>query len=330
MVKKRRGFAKRKAIDLTLSNKALYEEIGELVDTGSVNGTRVDTFEIKYSYGRGSVTRISFEGVAMVICSFKLGCDLVFKESLCEDFVELCFLIEGEKVVSVTGFGDVYLEGGDSYMARVQCARRDGKIAANKPCKEVWVRLSPSFLSKHGFEGDIILKDFGDDHMIVPLTNDGLRIFESIRNLDISASARRLFLKAKVFELLAIQVSNYKRGGMECRPSMGGKLLKRLFLVKKIIDENLRINYSVNALSREVGLNKTVLDREFLRIFGVTVHQYSVAQKIKKAKSLLDHTDRPIYEVAEEVGYKNATHFSAAFKREVGMAPKHYRLGYAK
>jgi AraC-like DNA-binding protein len=43
------------------------------------------------------------------------------------------------------------------------------------------------------------------------------------------------------------------------------------------------------------------------------------------ARQLLTRTDQLIYEVSEAVGYKNATHFSAAFKRHSGKTPKQFR-----
>lgn len=78
-------------------------------------------------------------------------------------------------------------------------------------------------------------------------------------------------------------------------------------------------------MSKEVGMNKTLLNREFLRVFGQTVHEYSINKKIEKAKLLLVNTDLPIYEIAEQIGYKNATHFSAAFKRQEGTTPKKFK-----
>ena len=45
-----------------------------------------------------------------------------------------------------------------------------------------------------------------------------------------------------------------------------------------------------------------------------------------RAKYLLENTELPIYEIAESVGYKNATHFSAAFKRFYNETPKVCRL----
>ncbi len=44
-----------------------------------------------------------------------------------------------------------------------------------------------------------------------------------------------------------------------------------------------------------------------------------------RAKDLLRSTQLPIYQIADEIGYKNATHFSAAFKRCFGMTPKNFR-----
>ena len=46
---------------------------------------------------------------------------------------------------------------------------------------------------------------------------------------------------------------------------------------------------------------------------------------MEKAVQLLNLSNKPIYEISDLVGYKNPTHFSAAFKRNFGCTPRQFR-----
>ncbi len=47
--------------------------------------------------------------------------------------------------------------------------------------------------------------------------------------------------------------------------------------------------------------------------------------RIKKAVSQLKHTDRYVYQIAEDVGYPNLKYFYKVFKRTTGKSPNDYR-----
>ena len=324
MVKKRRNFTTVQMVDLTKSEELGYFEIADCVE--DKNNTEIDqkVYRIKEKFGKGSIDEIRFEDVIISTLFFRMNSDVILKQKLTVDFVQLSFLIEGERVISVTDFNDIYLVDGDSYMANIKSFHGTSKITGNKTYKEIKVRLSAAFLSKHGFFHDIKLKELIDDNLVVPITNEMMAILESFEKLNFEGTARLIFLKAKVFEILAIQVSNYKKEHNKNIPQNKHNI-KKLLCIQKRINDNLSINYSVAELSKEIGMNKTILNREFLRVFGLTVHEYSIDQKIEKAKYLLLNTDMPIYEIGELIGYKNATHFSAAFKRQEGTTPKKFK-----
>lgn len=327
MVKKRRDFTDVNVVGLSPSSGSIYNEIAERTDVISNIEIKISSYRIRDLYGRGSISEIKIEDVTITTLLFNLKKDIVLKQKLNDDFVQLSFLIEGEKVISLAGYEDIFFESGDSYMAKIKSFNGNSKIAGNRDYKEIKVKLSDSFLSKHGFTNDLKLKELIDDNLVLPITNEVLIILETIEQLNFIGTARIIYLKAKVFELLAIQVSNYKKGIYKPKAHYGTNTFKKLFSLKKRIDENLNINFSVEMLSKEMGINKTNLNREFLRVFGLTIYEYSIEQKIKKAKLLLLNTDVPIYQIAEEIGYKNATHFSAAFKRQEGMTPKQFKVG---
>ncbi len=70
-------------------------------------------------------------------------------------------------------------------------------------------------------------------------------------------------------------------------------------------------------------------DDHFLRCFkaavGATAHQYVLARRISRTRELLERSTKPVAEVARAAGFRGASHFSAVFKRHVGVAPTDWR-----
>ena len=46
---------------------------------------------------------------------------------------------------------------------------------------------------------------------------------------------------------------------------------------------------------------------------------------MEKARALLTHTDLPVQQVAEQVGYGDVSAFSRRFTRHVGLSPRRFR-----
>ena len=63
--------------------------------------------------------------------------------------------------------------------------------------------------------------------------------------------------------------------------------------------------------------------KETFDITGMTCAACSA--RVQKAGRLLRETAGNIAEIAQQVGYSNASKFSAAFKKELGMTPFEYR-----
>ena len=58
---------------------------------------------------------------------------------------------------------------------------------------------------------------------------------------------------------------------------------------------------------------------------GVSLHQYLLQLRIRKALHLLQTTDLPIYKIACEVGFQNPSYFSQYFKQCTGYPPNAIR-----
>lgn len=57
----------------------------------------------------------------------------------------------------------------------------------------------------------------------------------------------------------------------------------------------------------------------------MTVGDFKMAQKLKKAKLLLNTSNHKIIDIASACGFENASYFTETFAKEVGVSPKDYR-----
>lgn len=101
--------------------------------------------------------------------------------------------------------------------------------------------------------------------------------------------------------------------------------LEKMYKAKNIITKNLAESCSIISLAQQVGTNECYLKKNFKKAFGDTVYQYLLQERMERAKELLLNTDKKIATIAKEIGYKNASHFSVAYKKHFGVLPNQER-----
>lgn len=93
---------------------------------------------------------------------------------------------------------------------------------------------------------------------------------------------------------------------------------------KDYIKENYNKSISLSDVANKVYLNPNYLSELFKKKAGKNFIEYLVELRISVAKEKLKVPGIKIYEVANEVGYKEQVSFNRAFKRIVGISPKEY------
>ncbi|MDO5970887.1 AraC family transcriptional regulator [Flavivirga aquimarina] len=326
MKKKRREATSMEEVDLSVLKTDLKSIIAKEVYNSHDKALRCLEYSLLPKYGKGNITEFHFNNIVISISNYILNEDLMvfFKDE--KNKLQLSFLLGGEKVMSIKGNLDkIPYETQESYMAFIETYNGNSKIFGKKPYKEIKITVSKLFLSQHGIIDSVDFKNLTDRNLIIPITDDLFSVLLELERKHLKGISYKIFLEAKVLEILAIQIENYKHLNAQKFYFTNKNTIKKLYDLKQFISCNLDKNYSNNQLSVEVGLNENELKNEFKRVFDCTVNQYFKSEKMKKAKHLLQNTESPIYLIAEAVGYKNATHFSAAFKRFYGEAPKDCR-----
>jgi transcriptional regulator GlxA family with amidase domain len=91
------------------------------------------------------------------------------------------------------------------------------------------------------------------------------------------------------------------------------------------MEQNLEECISIQALAASVGLSRRQLERVFLEKAGMSPAQAYTRVRVERAKTLLSHSKVSMIEIALDVGFENASHFTRTFKRIFGATPSKMR-----
>ncbi len=95
---------------------------------------------------------------------------------------------------------------------------------------------------------------------------------------------------------------------------------------KQYIQDNLGDPaLSLESVSSHIGLSKIYFCQLFHKEEGVSFNTYCNMERVNLSKKLLRGTEKKVFEISNEVGYKNPKYFNYVFKHIVGITPLEYR-----
>ncbi|RYF46202.1 MAG: helix-turn-helix domain-containing protein, partial [Cytophagaceae bacterium] len=74
-------------------------------------------------------------------------------------------------------------------------------------------------------------------------------------------------------------------------------------------------------LSHKLGYDYSYLSQLFSTQTGTTIERFLIAQKVERAKELLQDGEQSIADIAFELGYSSVPHFTSQFRNLVGRTP---------
>jgi len=128
-----------------------------------------------------------------------------------------------------------------------------------------------------------------------------------------------------VLKLMLLQLEQYK--DHDCRIFCHVHKEHRIKIerARSLLISNLAMWWTSAELANRVGTNQTSLKKGFKEVYGLPIFEFIKELKMREAKRLLLETRLLIGDIAEKLGYKNTTHFSAAFKKKFGKSPTESR-----
>ncbi|MCX2184443.1 helix-turn-helix domain-containing protein [Streptomyces sp. SKN60] len=110
-------------------------------------------------------------------------------------------------------------------------------------------------------------------------------------------------------------------------PQPGSEFSQR---VMRRLDQNLAARYDLPALAAAFRVSTRTLLRRFSAETGHTPLAHLQSARVRRARHLLETTDRTVAAIAASVGYQDPGTFAALFTRHTGHRPSAYRTAFRR
>ena len=100
---------------------------------------------------------------------------------------------------------------------------------------------------------------------------------------------------------------------------------EEIIKVQEWLDQNSQSDVLISALAKRFKLSARSLNRRFKLATNVSPLQYLQGLRIEHAKELLKQSNLAVSEVADMVGYQDASYFTSLFKKVTAVTPIEYR-----
>ena len=91
------------------------------------------------------------------------------------------------------------------------------------------------------------------------------------------------------------------------------------------IDDHIDQPLNIEAVAKKSGYSKWYLQRMFRTVMRQTLGDYIRQRRLLLAAVELRTTERPIFDIAMDLGYVSQQTFSRVFRRECDRPPSDYR-----
>ena len=110
------------------------------------------------------------------------------------------------------------------------------------------------------------------------------------------------------------------------KPALTSEDLHKIREGQEIILNNLEKDLpNLKDFALQLGTNEFKLKHGFKELYGVSVHQYIIRERLRKAKILVQFSRIPFKSIAFMVGFKTNSYFSNAFTKKYGYTPSELR-----
>jgi AraC-like DNA-binding protein len=87
------------------------------------------------------------------------------------------------------------------------------------------------------------------------------------------------------------------------------------------MNKNYMYDLSMEEIASFTGRSLSTFKRDFKKISELSPEKWLISRRLKAAYEILQEKGKTVSDVYEEVGFKNLSHFSSAFKKQYGIAP---------
>jgi len=152
--------------------------------------------------------------------------------------------------------------------------------------------------------------------------NTALKLKAEVGNCD---PGSRQYAEALSLVLMHELIRLERTTSVAARPIRGGLPVWQQKRVVEFIEEHLAEDVSLLTLADIVDLSVYHFARAFKRSFGVPPHRYHMDRRMDRARSLLQRPELSVTQIGIQIGFRETSSFTRAFRKITGLAPTEYR-----
>lgn len=122
-----------------------------------------------------------------------------------------------------------------------------------------------------------------------------------------------------------LEEERYKLRSIVCKTKYGDDIISTIYKAIRYMHEQEEMDFSQNDVAGIANMSRTYFSQCFKNVTGKSFNEYSTEIRMSRAQKLLVHTNMPIYQIAQQVGFKDEKYFSKLFLQEIGMIPSDFR-----
>ncbi len=134
--------------------------------------------------------------------------------------------------------------------------------------------------------------------------------------------ARRRGLSLKLEELLLNLIAEPQNQGFALY--LNG-LLRSKPTIPSVMEQNFRLPLPLEGFAKLAQRSLSSFRRDFEQAYEMPPGRWLQQRRLRHAAHLLEHTGLPVTQAALEAGFRDASHFSHAFKAQYGCSPSAFR-----
>jgi AraC family transcriptional regulator len=194
-----------------------------------------------------------------------------------------------------------------------------------KPSEYVNLALDPALLQRIAVENGLSAAT-EVEHRVIFQDPTILHVAQLLKAEVLSGGLAGNLYVESLRNLLAVHLlRNHTRGIVQPEAEivrLDGLKLKQL---KDYIEEHLAEDLAIATLAALIPMSQFHFARAFKVAIGESPHRYIMQRRIERAKILLSVTRLSVAEVSYQTGFSNQSHFTAQFRKAIGMTPKQFR-----
>ena len=255
-------------------------------------------------------------------------CCMVEKDKWCEEMVSehmLVYLCSGELDL-IAPDKKYHLKKGDAFFVkRNHLVRKIKQPSKNgEPFKGLFLQLKMPFLKKM----------LSEHRITVPLISNPVTAKSTYVMLKKHPFLNGLFTSLEQYfdaqqypskELMEAKLQEAVFTLLQLRPDLGQVLFDFTepwkINLEEFMNKNYKCDLTVEAFAHYTGRSLSSFKKDFAQIFDLTPSRWIVKRRLEEAKCLMEKLGKRPADVYLEVGFKNLSHFSTAFKKEFGISP---------